>query len=246
VIRYHFKYSAAQIAQIEAALSARLVSSDALKDFQFSLSICINALELNMTDELRRFFTENAADTIAAIERLYELNSRRIGEEQDRIGRALEKALPYLKEVHWLSRREIDSLAWFDIPKESNNKRPFPRKLMKRTSDAWRRFGGQVNHGSEYRRFFEAVVRPVMDNSRIQREHGCAWTDGMFRTHVTEYMRHNDIKGARGKPRQRTRPVLKQQLEARCYEEDLQRARDGVARLEKIIRRRRWTSSGQN
>jgi hypothetical protein len=122
---------------------------------------------------------------------------------RDPIVVAFENAKPHLDLIARRIQRQVESndrqlKSLKSQPRASNNARPFANQLMQFASSTWVTHGGSINHGKGFRRFFEAVVKPVLSDPNIMRIHGCAWSDGMFRNHVTQMMKTSGLPGRRG------------------------------------------------
>jgi hypothetical protein len=203
--QHFFEYSEDQWGAIQASLSVFNPSMEEISALRLRLSMRM----LTQADIGR--VQSHILSARAAIQRLYEAIGDRVGTEGqiegeiigDEIGAALERASPHLDELSRLLERRIDAdeelAAWSkEQPRKSNNERPLPRRLMQEVADSWSRFGGQIGHGTEYKAFFEAVMKPVLEDQRISQLHGCAWSDGMFRNHVQQLMKARGLPGKRG------------------------------------------------
>lgn len=60
----------------------------------------------------------------------------------------------------------------------------FKKMLFGAVEREWRRSGGTVDFGDDYKRFFRAIVDPPFRDPWVQRVNGVAPADGMFKAHV--------------------------------------------------------------
>jgi hypothetical protein len=85
-----------------------------------------------------------------------------------------------LEDKRYLAVRILDSID----PMPGNNYRPFQDGLQSYIASIWISAGGEVNGHKEYRRFFEALARPILTNRRIRADHNVAWAESTFADHV--------------------------------------------------------------
>ena len=69
-------------------------------------------------------------------------------------------------------------------PTPGNNHRPFQDWLQSFVASIWMDAGGEINGRKEYRRFFQAIVRPILTNRRIRTDYGVALAESTFQDHV--------------------------------------------------------------
>lgn len=201
-----FKYSDAQWAEILSALAIFSVTKQDIKELHLRLIWTIN-IQVYGDPEFRQGSTElvrHDKEMTSTIRRLFLLANR-----QGREGAALRKAAPYLRSIHRLRIRRIrqtvelqQKIAGLRLQNGRRDRNRFQRRLTGQVAAAWEGFGGAVNHGLEYRKFFEAAVKPVLIDPEIKRKHSCAWSSGMFKAHVTEHMRIRGTPGRRGRRRE--------------------------------------------
>jgi hypothetical protein len=200
-----FEYSKDQWSVIRTSLGAFNLSEEEMNALRLRLLLRM-VPEISIGEAQYQRQPISARD---AIRRLYEAIGDRIGSEgqiegeaiPDGVGLTLERASPHLEELSRLLQREIDVSekldAWSkELPRKSNNERSLARRLMREVADSWSRVGGRIGLGKSYRAFFEAVMRPVLEDKRLS--HGSAWSDGMFRNHVQQSMKARGLSGKRG------------------------------------------------
>jgi hypothetical protein len=104
-----------------------------------------------------------------------------------------EKAFVHLEPVARMCASELAAHQEFERQhygqrrKAANNTRRLPGSVMAATARFWLDAQGRIDHGKGYKRFFEAVIRPITENRDIRLKYKFAWTDGMFRTHVSDF-----------------------------------------------------------
>lgn len=131
--------------------------------------------------------------------------------DRDAFGAYYEKARPFLVAAAnlavWEGSRHAEKVdrAKDTLARSSNRKNWFRESFFKRVARRWEIFGGVVRQSREYRRFFEAVVRP-MYYSDFGKRHGLdGWPDAVwpdenpiFREHARAYMKMRGTKPSRG------------------------------------------------
>jgi hypothetical protein len=182
-----FDYSPAQWQAIVDALAPLSPSPDAVAELRVELLFRINVPELDVAD-MRNTTRMLACETKAEIKELDRLLSDRLFERGSHRVAALRKLLTKLRDDATRDLSDVsDRFAAYAkaAGKRGRNARPFANLLMTFVASAWKAFGGgNPSYRSDYRAFFEAGVRPVMENGAIRKVHRCAWTEGMFRAHV--------------------------------------------------------------
>lgn len=77
----------------------------------------------------------------------------------------------------------------------NRNRHQLAGRVLQRCAMTWVRLGGNVDYGNQYQTFFRAFVRPLLDDPLIRKkhpDHWSPWTEGMFRTHVTQISKSGD------------------------------------------------------
>lgn len=131
--------------------------------------------------------------------------------ERNTFGEHYEKALPHLMMIaHFAARRGAE----YGVKAEraqakaagKNAKNWFRESFFNRVARRWEGFGGEVRQTREYRRFFEAVVRPVYysdfgKNEGLDGWNDAAWPDDnpIFREHAKAYMKAKGTPPSRGR-----------------------------------------------
>lgn len=211
---YHFEYTPEQWAAIVESLRMFDLSAAQLAQLKLKLSwSMIPAWGDAEFREIKADLTKEYQDILRAIQHLDKSVGSRIDDidlmdgraYRDPIGVAFENAKPHLDRIGRLIERriELDNRLLKRLegqPRVSNNARPFANRMMQFVSSVWLSRGGSINHGKDYKRFFEAVVRPVLSDAKIMHAEGCAWSDGMFRNHVQQMMKKTSgSPGRRGR-----------------------------------------------
>lgn len=107
----------------------------------------------------------------------------------------------------WLngwSRRSRDAAEFQEDEKRAvpgPNYKPFRDGLFQQTAYAWRSAGGTVNGEKAFCDFFDAVVRPVLNDKTVQEKHRIAWSPNIFRSFIKHWNSIYGIDAARGRPK---------------------------------------------
>ncbi len=210
---YHFEYTPEQWAAIVESLRMFNLSAAQLAQLKLNLSwSMIPAWGDAEFREVKADLAKEYRDILRAIHHLDKSIGSRVQDidlmdgraYRDPIAVAFEDAKPHLDRIARLIERQIDADdRWMrglkSQSRASNNARPFASRLMQFVSSAWLDHGGSISHREDYKRFFEAVIRPVLSDANIMHTQGCAWSDGMFRNHVQRMMKTSGLPGRRGR-----------------------------------------------
>ncbi|WP_372422846.1 hypothetical protein [Salinarimonas chemoclinalis] len=215
-------YTESEWAEIEAAV--RAIRADGLLPSSVRLSVMLTTVyeigyDPRISLEICSSLEDEMLQIYNTIKNLDDLLRPRIDEgdfcegrwDRDPFGAYYEKARPFLVAAAHLAVKEGSRHAdAFDrakvaIMRSSNRKNWFRKSFFHRVARRWETFGGVVRQSREYRRFFEAVVRP-MYYSDFGKRHGldgwpdAVWPDGnpIFREHARAYMRMRGTKPSRG------------------------------------------------
>jgi hypothetical protein len=197
-----FAYKQDEWAEIVTALCAFKLAPRVLEGLRLEFERNIN-LKMLGDEDILGGFRDNANEAeklISDIRRLVARVGYRRKQPGDEIGRSAGRAIPHLLAMYRSAQREVKQWQRLGGRKRAPNKRPYIRRLQASVADAWIEFGGTVDQGTAYARFFEACVRPPLRDRDRAREWG-DWSAGMCKTHVEEFMKSRGTTGKRGRKR---------------------------------------------
>lgn len=191
-----YSYSAEEWEEIQSSL---LVLGAALSN-EDKFSIMLGQAEKLGDREMHSIYTDASSEvsrSIADIKRLRSLYC-----DDPSFSPFLPELIKFQKYLHSHQSGLARIATLGPGPARPPNERRFAQSLMNAAATIWMRRGGCVNQGKDYRRFFEAVVRPVLSSPTMIQRHHCAWSDGMFITHARAKMKSHGASGTRGRKRQ--------------------------------------------
>ncbi|MGP9818975.1 hypothetical protein ACTZWW_03075 [Salinarimonas sp. NSM] len=126
--------------------------------------------------------------------------------DEEWIGPALERERDQLIGIEHIYTKELafhirEIEAYTPIAERVRaKKKTYQERLFDLVGVIWTRLGGTVSQQKDYRRFFEAVVKPIY-TEELRWMHRSAWTESLFAEHAKAWMERAGIQGTRGRRR---------------------------------------------